>query len=585
MPPPPRPQNEATQRAATDNGTARMSNIAAAVAAAAAAAAAATASSKVVSSPSADGDKTSVSPPLPSRQECNAVARGDDDRGGPSLGSGGEVNWLQLPGHSAGAEGALSVSPAYTPLDDPAQEMRQVPHFEEWVQGGGGRAPVVGVGQGARSDSGGDASGCSSHASPSSTLQASSSSACSAQQSPERGGPGTRSKQHAEEAGRGAGRRMGMDALAQVGDALFAGPEALSFLQGLKGPRAPDQRKVEQAQAQKHASPHAVLADSRAQMSPVPAVPVVPAVCGSKSPIVRPLHHTVSEMPHVHKVNGKADAARFAEQGPVGETKQESPRPGEAASTEARKLPDKEAPADVLTFFETIWEPRADGILYGSDSLSKLPNARLVGHGVSAAAPGVVIKTPRSAGTGTKYHLVASVSKSLMEIGPRPLQQDAMHVGAVRGNVPVVLVCDGHGYVNLLNTQVVCFSQGPSLALVLMCKHHMCKLVQFQHTHTQSARAHTHKHASSQAQRAAALNSQTLTLHTPRLQTNIKCEIRSHRTPRRTFATACTWAGDRWRKYLARPLRRCESTERTCKAENIRNGVLPSPRLSKMQCL
>jgi serine/threonine protein phosphatase PrpC len=36
-------------------------------------------------------------------------------------------------------------------------------------------------------------------------------------------------------------------------------------------------------------------------------------------------------------------------------------------------------------------------------------------------------------------------------MGPRPLQQDAVHVGAVRGSIPFIVLCDGHGYVNLLN--------------------------------------------------------------------------------------------------------------------------------------
>jgi hypothetical protein len=98
------------------------------------------------------------------------------------------------------------------------------------------------------------------------------------------------------------------------------------------------------------------------------------------------------------------------------------------------------------SFFDTEWE--RDSILHGSCTLSELPNARLVGGAAGTGA--VLTKTPSKASAPSKYQLVASVSKGLMELGPRPLQQDAVHVGAVRGTVPVVLVCDGHGYVNLM---------------------------------------------------------------------------------------------------------------------------------------
>jgi hypothetical protein len=107
-------------------------------------------------------------------------------------------------------------------------------------------------------------------------------------------------------------------------------------------------------------------------------------------------------------------------------------------------------PVDPLTFFETVWE--AGGILQGSDRLAHLPNARLLANG-GMAAPGVVIKTPQPKGAPIKYQLVTSVSKAALELGPRAIQQDAVHVSAVRGCVPFVVVCDGHGYVNLLNNQ------------------------------------------------------------------------------------------------------------------------------------
>ncbi len=107
-------------------------------------------------------------------------------------------------------------------------------------------------------------------------------------------------------------------------------------------------------------------------------------------------------------------------------------------------------PVDPLTFFETVWE--GCSLLQGSDRLADLPNARLLANG-GMAAPGVVIKTAQPKGGPGKYQLVTSVSKGALELGPRAIQQDAVHVGAVRGCVPFVVVCDGHGYVNLLNNQ------------------------------------------------------------------------------------------------------------------------------------
>ena len=107
-------------------------------------------------------------------------------------------------------------------------------------------------------------------------------------------------------------------------------------------------------------------------------------------------------------------------------------------------------PVDALTFFDTTWETSC--MLQGSDRLSSLPNARLLANGGLAAA-GVVIKQPASKGSAPRYQLVTSVSKGVLELGPRALQQDAVHVGAVRGCVPFVVVCDGHGYVNMLNNQ------------------------------------------------------------------------------------------------------------------------------------
>jgi hypothetical protein len=123
-------------------------------------------------------------------------------------------------------------------------------------------------------------------------------------------------------------------------------------------------------------------------------------------------------------------------------------------------------PIDALSFFDTDWE--AGGILYGTSTLSTLPNAtllpRAVGRGGTAATPATPAgacthTTPRgtepllprgaredlkreelkaargggaagaaAAGHG-KYQLVTSVNtRACMDIGPRPLQQDAMQV-------------------------------------------------------------------------------------------------------------------------------------------------------------
>ena len=112
---------------------------------------------------------------------------------------------------------------------------------------------------------------------------------------------------------------------------------------------------------------------------------------------------------------------------------------------------------DELTFFETLWTNH--GILHGSDTLAVLPDARLFGSSTvtpqQPTASGMRLRLGCGGGTvaaAAKSQLVVSVSKALVEMGPRPLQQDVVHVGGVRGNVPVVIVCDGHGYVNLLNT-------------------------------------------------------------------------------------------------------------------------------------
>ena len=112
---------------------------------------------------------------------------------------------------------------------------------------------------------------------------------------------------------------------------------------------------------------------------------------------------------------------------------------------------------DELTFFETLWTNH--GILHGSDTLAVLPDARLFGSSTvtrqQPTARGMRLGLGGGGGTAAaaaKSQLVVSVSKALVEMGPRPLQQDVVHVGGVRGNVPVVIVCDGHGYVNLLNT-------------------------------------------------------------------------------------------------------------------------------------
>lgn len=112
-------------------------------------------------------------------------------------------------------------------------------------------------------------------------------------------------------------------------------------------------------------------------------------------------------------------------------------------------------PVDALSFFETEWESGGllhgskKLLLHGSKSLWQLPDARLPpSKGETATAAGGKTSGKNS---GVKYQLVTSISKGLLELGPRPLQQDAIHVGAVRGSIPFVVVCDGHGYVNLLN--------------------------------------------------------------------------------------------------------------------------------------
>jgi len=56
------------------------------------------------------------------------------------------------------------------------------------------------------------------------------------------------------------------------------------------------------------------------------------------------------------------------------------------------------------------------------------------------------------------YQLVASVSRGLLELGPRPLQQDVVHVGAVRGNLCIsIYLYNVFIYTYIGNVPVVVF--------------------------------------------------------------------------------------------------------------------------------
>jgi serine/threonine protein phosphatase PrpC len=101
-----------------------------------------------------------------------------------------------------------------------------------------------------------------------------------------------------------------------------------------------------------------------------------------------------------------------------------------------------------------------EGATWGRESLARgvwqskeLPDARLPAP-VATTTPGSQGQAkPAVSGATEGFRLAASMSKVLLEKGPRALQQDAAQVGAVRGAAPFAVVCDGHGAISLLGLE------------------------------------------------------------------------------------------------------------------------------------
>uniref|UniRef100_A0A7S4M1D3 PPM-type phosphatase domain-containing protein n=1 Tax=Guillardia theta TaxID=55529 RepID=A0A7S4M1D3_GUITH len=92
----------------------------------------------------------------------------------------------------------------------------------------------------------------------------------------------------------------------------------------------------------------------------------------------------------------------------------------------------------------TSWPPKS--LCMGSDKLMTLPNVRFP-----------LQKPPSSAShlkqAALKYFLITNVSRPWIDQGPRSLQQDSVLVDAIRAQTPLIIICDGHGSISLLDKE------------------------------------------------------------------------------------------------------------------------------------
>lgn len=92
----------------------------------------------------------------------------------------------------------------------------------------------------------------------------------------------------------------------------------------------------------------------------------------------------------------------------------------------------------------TRWSPRGP-CRSVQGAAHTLPNVSILSAEEQAVRRSML---PRGAAEQATW-LATSVSRALLDVGPRPVQQDAACVFDIKGTTPVVVICDGHGSIQL----------------------------------------------------------------------------------------------------------------------------------------